>query len=347
MLRGKETVVDSDTFDSIIRGEDAAPIVAMDKQQNNIQVEPQKQVWMQQQEEIAAAVIVHEDIMLPGNDPFPSIDLPKNESLLIGGTDVSFPKTPEAQAVAVYTILRGNHVVYCQHVFFHLELPYIPGFLAFREIEPLVQLVTEQQRVCPELTPSVILVDGNGIWHERSAGLATALGVRLHIPTIGVGKTFYNVGDWHKGLLEAVVFNSLQLALKSSTAVDRTAESILWRRDALDESDAKHLTTAVPETADKHEWMRGLSNARGIAIPLITNKIGLKESARCCILMGHGGCNGARHEVPSTKPIFVSVGHNVSLRQAVLTVCSNCLVRIPEAIRQADLRGREMMRQAK
>ncbi|XP_019371153.1 PREDICTED: endonuclease V isoform X1 [Gavialis gangeticus] len=46
----------------------------------------------------------------------------------------------------------------------------------------------------------------------------------------------------------------------------------------------------------------------------------------------------------STKPVYVSVGHRMSLESAVRLVQSCCRYRIPEPIRQADLRSREYLR---
>ncbi|XP_058026820.1 endonuclease V isoform X2 [Ahaetulla prasina] len=43
----------------------------------------------------------------------------------------------------------------------------------------------------------------------------------------------------------------------------------------------------------------------------------------------------------STKPIYISVGHKISLLSAVRLVHSCCKYRIPEPIRQADIRSRE------
>ena len=57
--------------------------------------------------------------------------------------------------------------------------PYIPGFLAFREAPHLEDLVTTQRRERPELTPSLLVVDGNGLLHPRQAGLACHIGVEL------------------------------------------------------------------------------------------------------------------------------------------------------------------------
>ncbi|XP_038228253.1 endonuclease V isoform X3 [Dermochelys coriacea] len=46
----------------------------------------------------------------------------------------------------------------------------------------------------------------------------------------------------------------------------------------------------------------------------------------------------------STKPIYVSVGHRTCLESAVRLVQSCCRYRIPEPIRQADIRSREYIR---
>ncbi|KAM5165022.1 endonuclease V [Mantella aurantiaca] len=43
----------------------------------------------------------------------------------------------------------------------------------------------------------------------------------------------------------------------------------------------------------------------------------------------------------SSKPIYVSVGHKISLETAVRLVHSCCKYRVPEPTRQADIRSRE------
>ena len=47
------------------------------------------------------------------------------------------------------------------------------------------------------------------------------------------------------------------------------------------------------------------------------------------------------------KPIIVSVGHGLSLSSALEVVCTSTRYRVPEPIRQADLRSREWLRKAK
>ena len=64
------------------------------------------------------------------------------------------------------------------------EFPYIPTFLAFREGKAIVSAY----RKLPE-KPELLMIDGCGINHPRSAGLATHIGVALDIPTIGVSKS--------------------------------------------------------------------------------------------------------------------------------------------------------------
>ena len=47
------------------------------------------------------------------------------------------------------------------------------------EIESLQHVVRQQKLEHTEVTPEVILVDGNGALHERKAELATLLGLKL------------------------------------------------------------------------------------------------------------------------------------------------------------------------
>lgn len=69
-----------------------------------------------------------------------------------------------------------------------LTKPYIPGFLAFREAEFLIEKIEKLRNSEPRLFPQVVLVDGNGLLHPREMGLACQMGVILDMPFIGVAK---------------------------------------------------------------------------------------------------------------------------------------------------------------
>ena len=57
------------------------------------------------------------------------------------------------------------------------EYPYIPGFLAFKEVPVYTILFSRLKESKPELWPDVLMVDGNGILHTRGFGCASHIGV--------------------------------------------------------------------------------------------------------------------------------------------------------------------------
>ncbi len=65
-----------------------------------------------------------------------------------------------------------------------VAFPYVPTFLAFREMRPLMKAIEGLKNKF-----DVLLLDGQGIAHPRSLGIASHLGVVLDIPTIGVAKS--------------------------------------------------------------------------------------------------------------------------------------------------------------
>ena len=83
-------------------------------------------------------------------------------------------------------------IIYEHSAAFRLSVPYVPGFLAMREVPALAEMF---RQVPKHMLPQVVLVDGNGAFHPRKCGAATHLGISIDLPTIGVAKDVQQVGD--------------------------------------------------------------------------------------------------------------------------------------------------------
>jgi len=216
--------------------------------------------------------------------PSPSSSSSSSSSiLLIAGVDLSFVDgTADACAALVVCHFPSMRVVYERYEWVTLKEEYRPGFLAFRECPPLAGLLRELRHTHPHLYPSVILVDGNGLLHPRSMGLASHLGVVLDTPTIGVAKTMIT----HDGMDKRTV------TLRAKEVLRHGGDYFL---------------------------LRGVSGRVW------------------------GACLRSNGE--STNPIYVSIGHRVSLLTSVRLVHACCQHRVPTPIRLADLGSRHKIRQ--
>ena len=104
---------------------------------------------------------------------------------LIAGVDISVNKGDGTGTGAVVVLSYPElDLVETRVVNDSLEFPYVPGLLSFREA-PLILAACESLNV----TPDLIMVDGQGIAHPRRMGLASHLGLFLDIPTIGCAKS--------------------------------------------------------------------------------------------------------------------------------------------------------------
>jgi len=117
---------------------------------------------------------------------------------LIGGVDQAFVGDCVISGVVV---LRCGSLEVVERVYAvqPVVFPYIPTFLGFREGPAIVSAYKRLESV-----PDVLLVDGAGLNHPRSAGLATHIGVVLDVPTIGITKKILcGLGEEPAGVGEA------------------------------------------------------------------------------------------------------------------------------------------------
>ncbi|KAG6409725.1 hypothetical protein SASPL_127767 [Salvia splendens] len=198
----------------------------------------------------------------------------------IGGADLSFSKNDPSIACATLVVLDASTLEVVHEVSNTVELrvPYVPGFLAFREAPVLLRLL---KNTALQLYPQVLMVDGNGLLHPRGFGLACHLGVLADLPTIGIGKNLHHV-------------------------------------DGLTQHGVRQLLEANGDScADVFTLIGDSGSTLGAAL---------------------------RSTVGSLKPIFISVGHRISLASTIEIVKLCCRYRIPEPIRQADIRSRDCLR---
>ena len=103
----------------------------------------------------------------------------------VAGVDMGFESNGTISRAAVAVLSFPDlQVVETSLAHRPTSFPYIPGFLSFREIPAVLDALEKIQ-----ITPDIILCDGQGIAHPRRLGIASHLGVILDMPTIGVAKS--------------------------------------------------------------------------------------------------------------------------------------------------------------
>ena len=141
--------------------------------------------WTNIQETLKLKLIDYDDHSWELNSSDPSKKLN-----LIGGMDISCSKkNPSVAIVALVVVDYDLNIIYEKYEFADITEPYVPGFLAFREIEHYEKLINDVKKTDPDKIPEVLMIDGNGIYHQKGFGCACHIGVITGIPTLGCSKT--------------------------------------------------------------------------------------------------------------------------------------------------------------
>ncbi|MEW4489773.1 endonuclease V [Thalassoglobus sp. JC818] len=118
---------------------------------------------------------------------------------IVAGVDVAYPEPNVGVGAYVEVDPLDQSVRFQLTIRVPVSFPYLPGYLTFRELPVLLPLLDEVSKSRP--LPKIIFVDGNGILHPLSAGIATALGAMTGLPTIGVAKSLL-CGSFQRGEMQ-------------------------------------------------------------------------------------------------------------------------------------------------
>lgn len=103
---------------------------------------------------------------------------------LIAGADISFNLREETVYAAIVVLnLETGALVEKTSAVEKVRFPYVPGFLSFREVPPLLAAWKELKT-----KPAIIMLDGHGIIHPRRFGLACHFGLEAGVATLGCAK---------------------------------------------------------------------------------------------------------------------------------------------------------------
>jgi len=285
--------------------------------------------WDTVQADIASSVVI-----LPDEEEYDEGGL-RTEGCLYGGLDIGYSTDQTRPPVSAYVVMRktagGFETVYRSHAEEKDvgDVPYVAGYLAFREVEPLLRLVEEQRRARPEMNPQLLMVDGNGLLHPRRAGLACFVGVRTGIPTLGIGKALHEVDGLAAGPIRAEIRRRLEDRSESGNDGDVDGGTRPVDMGTIEAHRRNH--TVSPNTPPQ----RGR--------PAYFRLVGRSGDVLAAALVQHGGRGGSRNDRPAEVPIYISVGSGISLLDAVSVCADTALYRIPEPVRVADLFGREIL----
>lgn len=105
---------------------------------------------------------------------------------MVAGVDLSYRDNGRGVGAYVEMDAEGKRVQATTTIEQRVPFPYIPTYLAFRELPGLVALLDAVRDT--DRLADVVLVDGTGRLHHRQVGIASHLGVVMDVPTVGVTK---------------------------------------------------------------------------------------------------------------------------------------------------------------
>lgn len=99
---------------------------------------------------------------------------------LVAGVDQAFI---DNKIISGIVVLKKGKIIEKKYAIMEAKIPYMPGYLFYREGPVILEAYN-----LLENKPDLIMIDGNGILHQRRIGLASHVGLLLNKPTIGIAK---------------------------------------------------------------------------------------------------------------------------------------------------------------
>ncbi|MEN1936464.1 endonuclease V [Paenibacillus sp. 102] len=145
---------------------------------------------------------------------------------LIAGVDLAYWEEDDKHYGTCCIVVIDYHTkkeVEKVYTYGEVAVPYIPGFLAFREL-PLVIEAAKKLTSNPDL----FMFDGNGYLHYKHMGIATHASFFLQKPTIGVAKSYLKIKgiDFIMPENKAFTFSNIMIDDEVYGRVLRTKENV-------------------------------------------------------------------------------------------------------------------------
>lgn len=138
-----------------------------------------------------------------------TVDLSRVEA--VAGVDLAYWKKDGKECAVCCIVVIDYHTYEVIERVCHWDIvnvPYIPGCLAFREIPIFMETYKKVKAI-----PDVVFFDGNGYLHPRHMGLATHAGILLEKATVGIAKSYYKIAgvDFDMPANEEMAYTDIEI----------------------------------------------------------------------------------------------------------------------------------------
>ncbi len=230
----------------------------------------------------------------------------------IAGVDVGFEDGGKITRAAVVVLdMPARVVVEMALARIPTTFPYVPGLLAFRELPAVVEALKQLRE-----PPDLLMCDGQGIAHPRRLGIAAHLGVIAGLPSSL--SDLRRSGCKSRGPVHiSPLFWAIVCAMARQNRQNLSSAGDFFA-SAAQARQAASVGVGKTRLCGRHE---DVPNVRGAWVPLED-----RGEVIGAVLRTRAG----------VKPVYVSIGHRLSLDAAVASVMAALgRYRLPAPIRAA------------